>query len=275
MTALTLSVEMANGAQTASTWRLAAAASLAADTPFEGTAPRWFDAPPARSWPHRSGAFSGSVLTGASCNCRNLQLTPHGSGTHTECVGHLTADECHVIRVLPAGLLPALLIDVDVIAARDSAESADHRPEPGDSLITAAAIEAAWPSALPFAPTALVVRSAAGDPPAYLTRECAQLLVAHDILHLVVSLPSLDRLEDAGMLTAHRIFFGLPPRSQQVRLPVVSDAQRPQATVTELAQIPGSLKSGPGFLQIQAPALQSDAVPSRPLWFPLAESTRR
>jgi hypothetical protein len=42
-----------------------------------------------------------------------------------------------------------------------------------------------------------------------------------------------------------------------------------------LAQIPVTLQSGPGFLQIQAPALQGDAVPSRPLWFPLAVSDRR
>jgi arylformamidase len=271
MTALALSVEMADGARPASTWQLAAAVSLAAETPLDGTSARWFDAPPAHSWPHRSDAFSGSVLTGASCNCRNVQLTPHGSGTHTECVGHLTADDYHVIRVLPTGLLPALLIDVDVIAARDCAESADHRPEPGDGLISAAAIEAVWPAALPFRPTALIVRSAAGSPPPYLTRECAQLLVARGILHLVVTLPSLDRLEDAGMLTAHRIFFGLPPRSQQARLPVVRDAQRPRATVTELAHIPPDLLPGSGFLQIQAPALQGDAVPSRPLWFPLAE----
>ncbi len=275
MSALTLSVGMVDAARPASAWQLAAPVSLAAETPLDGTSARWFDTPPAHSWPHRSGAFSGSVLTGASCNCRNLQLTPHGSGTHTECVGHLTADDCHVIHVLPTGLLPALLIDVDVIAARTCAETADHRPEPGDGLIAAAAIEAAWPAALPFAPTALVVRSAASNPPAYLTRECAQLLVARGILHLVVTLPSIDRLEDAGMLTAHRIFFGLPNRSEQVRLPLVSDSQRPQATVTELAQIPGTLQSGPGFLQIQAPALQGDAVPSRPLWFPLAERAGR
>ena len=275
MTAVALSVEMAVGAQAASTWRLAAPVSLAAEIPLDVTSARWFDAPPAHSWPHRTGAFSGSVLTGASCNCRNLQLTPHGSGTHTECVGHLTADDCHVIRVLPTGLLPALLIDVAVSAARASTESADHRPEPGDWLVTAAAVQAAWPAALPLAPSALVVRTATNTPPPYLTRECAQLLVARGILHLVVELPSLDRLEDGGMLTAHRIFFGLPPRSAQVRLPVASDAQRPQATVTELAQIPVTLQSGPGFLQIQAPALQGDAVPSRPLWFPLAVSDRR
>lgn len=275
MTAVALSVDLADGARAASAWQLAAPVSLAAEMPLDGTSARWFDAPPAHSWPHRTGAFSGSVLTGASCNCRNLQLTPHGSGTHTECVGHLTADECHVIRVLPTGLLPALLIDVVAVAARDCAESADHRPEPGDWLITAAAVQAAWPAALPFAPSALVVRSAANTPPPYLTRECAQLLVTRGILHLVVDLPSLDRLEDAGMLTAHRILFGLPPRAQQVRLPVANDARRPQATVTELARIPVTLQSGPGFLQIQVPALQGDAVPSRPLWFPLAGSGRR
>lgn len=243
--------------------------------PLDGTSARWFDAPPAHSWPHRTGAFSGSVLTGASCNCRNLQLTPHGSGTHTESVGHLTADDCHVTRVLPTGLLTALLIDIETGAARDCTESADHRPEPGDWLVTAAAVRAAWPAALPFAPSALVVRTVANTPPPYLTRECAQLLVTRGILHLVVDLPSLDRLEDGGMLTAHRIFFGLPPRAEQVRLPVVSDARRPQATVTELARIPDTLQTGPGFLQIQAPALQGDAVPSRPLWFPLAGSARQ
>jgi hypothetical protein len=45
--------------------------------------------------------------------------------------------------------------------------------------------------------------------------------------------------------------------------------------VTELAQIPRTLQSGPGFLQIQAPALQGDAVPSRPLWFAVAGCARR
>lgn len=275
MSAVALAAGMADGGRPADSWRLAAPVSLAAAIPLDGTSARWFDAPPAHSWPHRTGAFSGSVLTGASCNCRNLQLTPHGSGAHTECVGHLTADECHVIDVLPVGLLPALLIDVGAVAAPDCAESADHRLEPGDWLITAAAIQAAWPAALPFAPSALVVRTAANTPPPYLTRECAQLLVARNILHLVVDLPSLDRLEDGGMLTAHRIFFGLGPRSAQARLPVAADARRPHATVTELALVPPQLAPGAGFLQIQAPALQGDAVPSRPLWFPLAASSYR
>jgi hypothetical protein len=61
----------------------------------------------------------------------------------------------------------------------------------------------------------------------------------------------------------------------QARLPVAGDARRSHATVTELAHIPPQLAPAPGFLQIQAPALQGDAVPSRPLWFPLAGSARQ
>jgi arylformamidase len=270
MTAGALSIDWADRAAILRSWRLAAPISLAATMPLDGTAPRWFEAPPAHSWPNRVGTFSGSVLTGASCNCRNVQLTPHGSGTHTECVGHLTADDHHVCSLLPDGLLPALLLVVAATAARGVAESVDHAIDPADTLLTADALNAAWPADLPYAPTALVVRTSWTDRPPYLTRECAQLLVNRGIEHLVVDMPSIDRLDDAGMLTAHRIFFGLPPRREQRRLPLAKDARRPSATVTELARIPKSLPAGPGFLQIQAPAIEGDAVPSRPLWFALA-----
>ncbi|MDW8259671.1 MAG: hypothetical protein RML32_09540, partial [Gammaproteobacteria bacterium] len=39
--------------------------SLARTMRFDGTDPRWYDAPPAQSWPHRVDRFSGSVATGA------------------------------------------------------------------------------------------------------------------------------------------------------------------------------------------------------------------
>ena len=47
----------------------------------------------------------------------------------------------------------------------------------------------------------------------YLSREAAEFLVARGIEHLVVDLPSIDRAHDEGRLTAHRVFFGLPPGS--------------------------------------------------------------
>jgi hypothetical protein len=93
-------------------------------------------------------------------------------------------------------------------------------------------------------------------------------LVSRGILHLIVDVPSLDRTHDEGRLTAHRIFFGLPPGSAQLRA-----AARSNATVTELAFVPDELPDGPYLLQIQVPALAGDAVPSRPLLYPLLPVT--
>ncbi len=42
--------------------------------------------------PHSEGDFVGKVSEGASINFNNIQFNPHAHGTHTECVGHITAD---------------------------------------------------------------------------------------------------------------------------------------------------------------------------------------
>src|SRR5262249_11123576 len=49
-----------------------------------------FGAPPARSQPFTIGDFVGSVSRGGSCNCDVITFVPHTSGTHTECVGHIS-----------------------------------------------------------------------------------------------------------------------------------------------------------------------------------------
>jgi hypothetical protein len=65
-------------------------------------------------------------------------------------------------------------------------------------------------------------------------------------------------------LTAHRIFFGLPVGGS-----TLSDARRRECTITELAYIPDSLADGWYFLSLQTPAITGDAVPSRPVLYPL------
>ena len=113
------------------------------------------------------------------------------------------------------------------------------------------------------------VRDYTGQTPPYLTQEAAQWLVERGIMHLVVDLPSIDRAHDEGRLTAHRIFFGLPPAVTQL-----AAATRATATVTELAYIPESVADGPYLLELQVPALGGDAVPSRPLLYRLTEGAR-
>jgi hypothetical protein len=129
---------------------------------------------------------------------------------------------------------------------------------------------------VPFEPRALIIRTLPNQPdkqhrnysdstPPYLSREAAELLIERGIEHLVVDLPSIDRAHDEGRLTAHRIFFGLPPRST-----ALAQATRPRATVTELAYIPDAAPDGPYLLELQVPALGGDAVPSRPLLYRLS-----
>jgi kynurenine formamidase len=128
-------------------------------------------------------------------------------------------------------------------------------------------------TAAPFDPRALVVRTLPNQPdkqhqdysdstPPYLSRESAELLVERGIEHLVVDLPSIDRAHDEGRLTAHRVFFGLPPGSV-----ALAQATRARATVTELAYVPNTAADGPYLLELQVPALGGDAVPSRPLLY--------
>jgi kynurenine formamidase len=258
---------------------LARAVSLALTLDFDGPQPRHFGAPRATARPFEAPGFSGAVASGASCNCEVLTLIPHCQGTHTECAGHLTREKLDAYRVVPTGLVAALLLSVTPEAAAVGGESTAPAPAAGDLLISARALAAAWPAASPFEARALVIRTlpntadkrardyALATPP-YLSREAAQLLVSRGILHLIVDVPSLDRTHDEGRLTAHRIFFGLPPGSAQLRA-----AARSNATVTELSFVPDELPDGPYLLQIQVPALAGDAVPSRPLLYPLLAVT--
>jgi hypothetical protein len=255
---------------------LAAGASLARLLDFAGPQLRCFGAPAARSKPLEIGEFNGRVDQGASCNCSVVTLVPHANGTHTEGVGHLTAERVDVQGVIPQRLLIAALVTLEPEIAGDSNEGSRPAPLPDDLLITRGAIERAWPT--PLAPRlqarAAIIRTlpnprdkfagdrAAGAP--FLSLEAATWLVAGGIDHLVLDVPSADRSRDGGALTSHRIFFGLPDGSHSQR-----EARRPGSTITELAYIPDAIADGWYFLSLQSPAISGDAVPSRPVIYPL------
>jgi len=255
---------------------LAAGASLARLLDFAGPQLRCFGAPAARSKPLAVGEFNGRVDQGASCNCSVVTLVPHANGTHTEGVGHLTAERVDVQAVMPRRLLIAALLTLEPEIAGDSSEGSAPAPSPDDLLITRGAIERAWPP--PLAPQlrsrAAIIRTlpnqrdkftgerAAAAP--FLSLEAVNWLVARGIDHLVLDVPSADRGSDGGALTAHRIFFGLPPGSRSQR-----ESRRPESTITELAYIPDTVVDGWYFLSLQSPAISGDAVPSRPVVYPL------
>ena len=245
------------------------AVPLALPLDFDAPHPRHFGAPAAGSKPLHAGTFEGEVARGASCNCRSVTLTPHCNGTHTESASHLTVQQRPLHDFLPAAPMAALLLTVPPVAAADSGEDSYPAPAADDRLITRFGLLSAWVHHPAEAPRALLLRTgthwSVAAPP-YLSRQCAAELVVRGIEHLITDLPSVDRLQDEGRLTAHRLFFGLPTGSN-----ALADAARPMATITELATFPAELTDGPCAVQIQIPAWSGDAVPSRPLYLPLVE----
>ena len=49
-------------------------------------------AAPVKIKPVRAGDWVGEVSLGGSVNFRNIAFNPHGNGTHTECVGHISKE---------------------------------------------------------------------------------------------------------------------------------------------------------------------------------------
>jgi len=250
--------------------------SLAIAVEFGAAGPRHFGAGAPQSKPFAIGAFTGSVASGASVNCSTVTLTPHCQMTHTETVAHLTREAGDAWRVVPRGLLPAVVVSVSPEPARESTESTDPQPWGTDTLITRRRLRAAWPMGKMVDPVAAVIRTLPNDAdkrsrdytdlvPPYLTREAVEWLVEKRIEHLVLDVPSVDRTHDEGRLIGHRVFFGLPPGSTSR-----GDAARSRATITELAFIPDEVHDGPCILSLAVPAIGGDAVPSQPIVYPLA-----
>ena len=276
--ALPVRLRLAAGSDAESCIDLAAGRSLAIPLNLDGAQPRHFDAPPASQQPYVVGDFNGKVAAGASCNCRTITLIPHCNGTHTEGVGHLTRTCPPLHPLIPSQPMAALLLSLQPQVAPLAFEDSLPVPQAGDRLLTRESLLAAWPDSLPWQPQVLIIRTlpnstdkwqqdySALNPP-YLSQQFAAELVVRGIDHLIIDLPSLDRSHDQGLLTAHRVFFGLPAGRQDYE-----DAARPKATVTELAYVPADIVDGPCAVQLQVPAWSGDALPSRPLLYSLLET---
>jgi arylformamidase len=252
---------------------------LAIPLDFAGPQPRFFASTPASAEPLRAGSFTGSVGSGASCNCATFTLAPHCHGTHTECVGHVTDPVASLAALTPVPPCLALLVslqprELGPLAAGPHATAQDR-------VIDRAALEQAAAAWLADPWTALVLRTLpngiskrhrayvdGGGPAPYFEPEAIGWLVAREVTSLVVDLPSLDRADDGGRLAAHRAYWGLPPGSTDA-----GAASRPHALVTELAYVPDEAQDGLYLLDLQVPAFVADAAPSRPVLYRVVEAT--
>jgi hypothetical protein len=89
--------------------------------------------------------------------------------------------------------------------------------------------------------------------------EAIAFLVANDVDHLLVDLPSVDKERDGGELRAHKAFWNL------------NGDLRKEATITEFVFVPNDVADGTYLLNLQVAPFVNDASPSRPVLFKITE----
>lgn len=204
--------------------------------------------------PYRAGDFIGSTQLGGSVNCFTLTVSPHGNGTHTECVGHISKEIYTINKCLEEYILPCNLISVYPKQLKN-----------GDWVIGSESLDIL--DELPYCP-GLIIRSLPNDDskllnnysgknPIYFSKESMERIVGVGVRHLITDLPSVDKEHDGGVLEAHHIYWNYPAET------------RVNATITELAYIPNGIKDGLYLLNLLIMPVESDASPSKPILYPL------
>src|SRR3972149_6163193 len=98
-----------------------------------------FNAMPLRIEPVRMGDFVGDTNEGGSVNFKNIFLSPHGNGTHTECVGHISKERFTINQCLKEFFFITELITIEPVKSGE------------DSVITKKQVEKALAGKTPEA----------------------------------------------------------------------------------------------------------------------------
>lgn len=250
--------------------------SLAIPLRFNGPQPTFFGASKARASPLRSDGFIGDTRRGGACNVAEIRFVPHCNGTHTEAVGHIVHTEHAVFESLPQSLMAAVVRSVTAVSACATADAYRPTPDPEDALITREALKSGLGGYAEDELTALVVRTLPNDAakkateygdrhrPPYFSADATRYLVERGVQHLLVDIPSIDKMHDEGRLTNHHIFWNVPEGTQAV----IPDTQVTK-TVTEMIFVDDEVSDGLYLLNLQLPAFHSDAAPCRPVVYAL------
>ena len=208
--------------------------------------------------PVRFGDWIGKVSEGSSStNFNNIFFNPHGHGTHTECLGHITRDFYSVNQCLKQFLFTAEVISVAPEVVGD------------DAVITKEQIEKALQGK---SPEAIVIRTLPNEKeklsrkysntnPPYLLEEAATFIREQGIQHLLIDLPSVDREHDEGKLLAHKAFWNVKDVND-----LNADA-RMNCTITEMIFVRNEIADGTYILNLQIASFENDASPSKPVLY--------
>lgn len=207
--------------------------------------------------PVKFGDWIGKVSEGSSTNFNNIFFNPHGHGTHTECLGHITKEFYSINQCLKQFFFSAELISI--------------QPESfaNDLLITKSQLEKAFENKNS---EALIIRTLPNSEskksknysntnPPYLSEEAAIFIREKGIQHLLIDLPSVDREEDEGKLLAHKAFWNVKDVEN------LNKDARLNCTITEMIFVADEVADGSYLLNLQIASFENDASPSKPILY--------
>ncbi len=256
----------------------AAGMSIAIPLQFDGPQVNHFGAPVAKVEPLRLGNFVGKTEVGGSCNVDQLRMIPHCNGTHTETVSHIVNEDIWIGHAAADICCMAAVVSVPITPATQTEEA--YRPALADldTVVTAESLRRAVAPIANTKPKALVIRTLpndaskrrrkyADDPgPAFLTVDAIEVVNQLGVCHLLLDLPSVDRMYDDGLLTNHHIFWSVPEKSH-----ALSGDSSQGKTITEMVFVEDDLEDGIYLLNLQVPPFSGDAAPSRPILLPIEQ----
>ena len=209
--------------------------------------------------PVKFGDWIGKVSEGSSTNFNTIFFNPHGHGTHTECLGHITREFYSINQCLKQFFFTAELISVqpenvneDLIITKNQIEKA-LKGKNSEALIIRTLPNSASKKSKNYSKT---------NPP-YLSEEAALFIREIGIQHLLIDLPSVDREEDEGKLLAHKAFWNVKDVTN------LNDDARLNCTITEMIFVENEIHDGNYILNLQIASFENDASPSKPLLFKL------
>lgn len=203
--------------------------------------------------PVRTDHYVGSVKEGGSVNFRNIFFNPHGHGTHTECLGHITKEVHSINNTLSTFWFKALLMTVEPSIVENNG-------------VTDRVIYPEVFNELPVGFDALIIRTLPNNDekkhmnysqsnPCYFDVDCADVMMKKGIKHLLVDLPSVDRESDGGELAFHHRFWEVP------------ESPNFERTITELIFVNDTIVDGTYILNLQVAPFENDASPCRPVLY--------
>ena len=207
--------------------------------------------------PVKFGDWIGKVSEGSSTNFNNIFFNPHGHGTHTECLGHITREFYSINQCLKQFFFTAELISIEPENINGDLVITKHQIE---NALNGISSEAIILRTLPNLESKKHKNYSKTNPP-YLSEEAAIFIREIGIQHLLIDLPSVDREEDEGKLLAHKAFWNVKD------VDTLNYDARLNCTITEMIFVEDTVQDGSYILNLQIASFENDASPSKPILY--------